>query len=710
MATEQHRLRELLSNQVRQLLAALFRLQRWLKLLLDRILPSLRRGEHVFVIVTAIVIGLLSGYGAIAFRFLISLVHRLFFATSEYTLISLQQIPWWLRLLLPATGGLLVGLIVTRWAPEVKGSGIPEVMEAVARRSGAIRLRVLVTKALAAALTIGSGGSAGREGPIVHIGSAIGSAVGQLLEVSARRLRTFVACGAAAAIAATFNAPIAGSLFAMEIVLGDMAVGSLSPIVISSVVATVISRHHLGDFPAFVVPAYDAAEPRELVLYAGLGLAAGLAAALFIRLMSSTSKSFDASPIPAWLRPAVGGLGVWVISLWLPHVFGVGYETINAALWGRTSGWLLLVLVCAKAIATCLTLGSGGSGGVFAPSLFMGAALGAAWGHLIAWLLPGWAASPGAYALVGMGAMVAATTHGPITAILIIFELTSDYRVFPPLMLACVIGVLVSGLLHRESIYTWKLAQRGIRLSEGRDITLLRGIRVHEVMNPSPPTVNAGMPLSDLIPILLAGPHTELLVVDEQQRLLGTVSLSDVRAVITDLDLIGSLAVAADAVHGDVPFVLPDEHLDLVMHLFGRTHRDEIPVCADAAGRRIVGSVSQSAIIDIYNQRMFHLDLAGGFSSLVEAVRGGRMIEVLAGIQLTEVEVPFALVGKTLKEADLRRRYHVEVVLIHTECNHDTELEGRPGRLPAPDVRLSPGDRLLVMGTTIAIKHLQEAS
>jgi len=684
------------------------RLQRSLRGAVRRLAGRVRAGDHTFTLLAAIGIGVVAGYGAILFRTMIAVVHGAFFGDAEYSLASLLAMPWWQRLALPSAGGVLVGLIATRIAPEVKGSGIPEVMEAVARRGGVIRPRVLAAKAVAAALTIGSGGSAGREGPIVHIGSAIGSAAGQLFGVSPRRIRTFVGCGAAAAIAATFNAPIAGALFAMEVVLGDLAVASLSPIVISSVVATVISRHHLGDFPAFEVPGYQAVHPLELLLYAGLGLAAGVAAVGFIRMLYAVGDRFERAAAPAWMRPAVGGLGVGVIALWLPHVFGVGYETINAALWGQASVALLLGLLLAKAVATSLTLGSGGSGGVFAPSLFMGACLGAAWGHLANWLLPGASAPPGAYALVGMGALVSASTHAPITAILIIFELTNDYRIIPPLMVACVVGVLLSGLLHRESVYTAKLARRGVRLSEGRDVSLLRAIRVSEVMDRDAATVPASTPFSVLVPRLLQGQHTEVLVVGPGDRLLGAVSLADLRAVLGESEVLGSLAVAADAVHPDVPFVLPEDNLDLVMHLLGRTHRDEIPVCTDPVSRRVVGAVTRDAIIDAYNRRVFHLDLAGGFGSLIEAVRGGRMVEVLAGIQLAEVEVPSALAGRSIAEADLRRRYGVEVVLIHSaDESVEDGLEGRPGRLPAPKARLQHGDRLLVMGTADAIDRLQ---
>jgi CBS domain-containing protein len=268
--------------------------------------------------------------------------------------------------------------------------------------------------------------------------------------------------------------------------------------------------------------------------------------------------------------------------------------------------------------------------------------------------------------------------------------------------------VILSSLLHRESVYTAKLARRGVRLSEGRDFTVLRGLKVSEIMETEPVTVPAHLPISELVPQLLAGPHTELLVVDEQDNLLGTVSLNDVRSVLPDVDHLGGLAVAADAVVGGIPTVVPDDNLELVMHLFGRTHRDQLPVCSDSEGRRVVGVVTLDSVIDAYNRRVFHLDLTGGFGSLVEAVHGGRSLEVLAGISLTEVGVPAALVGQTLAEADIRRRFGVEVILIHTPDGGRGELEDRPGKLPTPQARLEAGDLLLVMGTPEAIRSLQE--
>jgi len=658
----------------------------------------------VFVVVVAVVIGVLAAYGAIAFREMIRMAQGLFFMGLE----SMQAAPLWQRLLMPPMGGALVGLIVWRLAPEVKGSGIPEVMEAVGRQTGVIRFRVILTKALAAALTIGSGGSAGREGPIVHIGSAMGSAVGQLLQVSARRLRSFVACGAAAGVAATFNAPIAGALFSIEVVLGDLQVSSLSPIIIASVVATVVSRAYLGDTPSFTLPAYELVSAQELLIYAGLGLACGLVAVAFIRALFLSVELFERAPLHPLLRPAAGGLGVGLIAMGLPQVLGVGYESMNAALWGEPSKTLLLATLGAKLVATSLSLGSGGSGGVFAPSLFLGAKLGASWGHGANQLFPGFTGKPGAYAIVGMGAMVAGTTHAPISAILMIFELTNNYRVMAPLMLTCVLATILASRLHRESIYTAKLARRGVRLREGKDVNLLKAIEVKEVLSEDVAVVPAGLPFDEVVPRFLATPHPELLVVAGEDRLVGTVALGEIKGALHEVETLGGLVVAADLADRSVPVVLPGDRLDLVMHLFGRTHRDELPVVADPESREVVGVVSLTSVIDAYNRSLFQADLTGGFGSIMRAVQGGRPVEVLAGTHLAEVEVPSALVGKTLAQANLRRTHGVEVVLIHTSTVDEACLEGRPGKLPTPDMVLERGDRLLVIGAVEAIKGIKE--
>ncbi len=304
------------------------------------------------------------------FRYLITAVQRLFWGDWTFSLELVRSHPKWWILLAPAIGGLLVGPLVYFFAREAKGHGVPEVMEAVALRAGVIRPRLVLVKSLASAISIGSGGSVGREGPIVQIGSALGSAIGQLLRVSGRRLKTLVGCGTAAGIAATFNAPIAGALFAVEVILGEFGVAQFSPIVISSVMATVVSRHYRGGCPAFVVPEYEMNSAWELLVYLLLGVVAAFVALGFTRLLYWAEDLFDALPIKPWLTATLGGLAVGGVGIFSPHVLGVGYEAMAQALRGELVLGVLAMLLAVKVLATGLTIGSGGSGGVFAPSLF----------------------------------------------------------------------------------------------------------------------------------------------------------------------------------------------------------------------------------------------------------------------------------------------------------------------------------------------------
>lgn len=677
----------------------------------SRLLGYARRSEHALTVIVAIAIGLLAGGGAIGFRYLIKVVHRGFFQTWDYGTHVAESLPFFVVLLLPAAGGLLVGPIVRWVAPEVRGSGIPEVMESVALRGGFIRLRVVLAKALAAALTIGSGGSAGREGPIVQVGAGIGSGTGQILAVDAQRLRTFVACGAAAAIAATFNAPIAGALFAVEVILGEFAILHFSPVVISSVAATVLSRHFLGDFPAFDVPHFDLVSAQEFLPYTALGLLAGLLSVGFIHGLYKSQDLFERSPIPAVLRPAAGGLLVGAIAIGLPEVLGVGYETVNGALWDRLPLWALLAFPAAKLVATSATLGSGGSGGIFAPSLFIGAMLGGAVGTGAAAWLPA-AAHPGAYALVGMGALVAGTTHGPISAILIIFELTGDYRIIPPLMLACVTSVLLSSWIQPFSVYTLKLAKRGVNLRERQNVNLLKGLRVREVIDAAPERIPATTTLPAVIDRVIHSDRDSFFVVADGDRLLGTFTLSDLRELFLEQDL-PAFVLAADLPLRDIPAVRASDNLDFVMHVFGQHDVAELAVVSRGAKPRVVGSVRRSDVIDAYNREIFRLDLTGGFHSVATSVEGDRGVEVAPGHNMAEVDVPFGFVGRSLAELGVRERYGVQVILVRKPLLEETlpddtgVMRNRPATFARPDYVLEPGDRLLLLGAPENIRRLK---
>ena len=570
----------------------------------------IKRTTPGYMLVVSLLIGLLGGYGAVGFRYLIHVLQEGAWATHDFGTAWIESLPWYWVVGVPAAGGLLVGSITHWFAREAKGHGVPEVMEAVALRSGFIRPRVVVAKAFASSICIASGGSVGREGPIVQIGSAIGSTVGQLLKVGPRRLRTLVGCGAAAGIAATFNAPVAGALFAVEIILGDFAVPQFSPIVISSVAATVVSHHYLGNLPAFEIPTYRLVHPGELGGYAVLGLAAGFLAFLFVKALYFAEDRFDALAWPMPVTATVGGAAVGALALFQPGVLGVGYESMNLALMGSPAVTVLLGLLVAKLLAICITLGSGGSGGVFAPSLFLGATLGALVGVAVNQIFPEQSAPPGAYALVGMGAMVAATTHAPITAILIIFELTNDYRIMLPLMMTCILATLLAMRLNKESIYTVKLVRRGVNVRAGQDINLLRNIKVNEVMRRDDlPLVPPSEPLLRLLARISGSDAPCFYVVDGERRLHGVLSMRELRPALPDAELLGQLVVAADLLDSACPQVSVDDTLDEVLTRLDVAYRDELPVVAED-GERLLGIVRVSDVLARYRHELAKREVA----------------------------------------------------------------------------------------------------
>jgi CIC family chloride channel protein len=663
-------------------------------------LESLAIGEHLFMVLIAVIIGLLGGFGAILFRLLIKTFQLIFFGASSPELSYVFGLSWWQKLLIPAVGGAIVGPIVYYFAREVKGHGVPEVMEAVALKGGVIRPRVVLAKIVASAVSIASGGSVGREGPIVHIGAALSSSIGQMIKITGGRLRTLVGCGAAAGIAATFNAPIAGALFAVEIILSDFGVAQFSPIVISSVTATVISRHFLGNFPAFIVPKYELVSAFELLPYAIMGIFCGLVAVIFIRILYKFEDYFDS--MSGWepLRPALGGLIIGAIALLYPHIYGVGYETINETLNGSFTGGILALLLLLKLFATSVTLGSGGSGGVFAPSLFMGAVLGGFMGTYIHAFFPNATGTQGAYALVGMGAMVAGTTHAPITAIIMIFELTDDYHIILPLMAACILSTLFAMRMERNSIYTMKLLRRGINLRQSQDINILRAIRVSDVMFTETSAVHRSTPFREIFRTFINSHYSNLFVIDKEGRLSGVISFHNLRLILPDWNEIQNIVVAEDLLMPQRHLLTPDDTLDRAMHLFGRTGEDELPVVDSLESQKLLGFVNKGRVIEAYNREMLKrdtaLDIHHGISTQVVESE----YELTDGYILSTVKVPFAFAGKTLNELMIRNKFSVEVVLIRMGEKDRTIL-------PNPSYRLREDDQILVIGQLEAVERLK---
>ncbi|NUU07268.1 chloride channel protein [Leifsonia sp. C5G2] len=539
------------------------------------------------LVVSAIVVGAGAGLAAVVFRWLVQTATVVFTGTSDYAATTGHPAnPWvpWLGgafvILAPAVGGLIYGPLVHRFAREARGHGVPEVMYAVARRGGHIPGRVAVVKALASAITIGSGGSVGREGPIVQIGSALGSTLGRITRMPESQLRTLVACGAAGGIAATFNAPIAGVFFALELILRDFATRSFAAVMLSSITASVIGRAILGDHPFLVLPAFRVSQPSEYLLFAGLGLLAGAVGVLFSKILYLIEDVCDwAWRGPEWLRPAVGGLLLGLLLFAMPQLYGVGYPVLEASVAGKYTIGFLLVLVLAKMAATSLTIGIGGSGGVFAPSLVIGAAFGAAAGEAVGLVIPGLSGQAGTFALVGMAAVFAGATRAPITAGIILFELTGEYSIILPLLLAVVVATGISRLLSRETIYTRKLTRRGVDLSAPA-LPGLASSTVASVMSPPPPTISGDENAGVAIARLGASHRRAAPVVGPDGALLGVLTSADAAsALATDAD--AGARTAAELTERSPALDAHDRVSTVLDRVIGAESTDGIPVVVD---------------------------------------------------------------------------------------------------------------------------------
>jgi len=549
--------------------------------------------QTTFLIVTAVIVGIGGGFGAVGFRALIAAENYLAFniigvALGRYigVLAIVVQL---------ALGGVLAAWIATTFAPEAKGHGVPEVMEAVALRGGKMRPRVIAVKALASATSIGFGGSCGREGPIVQIGSTIGSLLGQLVRAPAPIVRTLVACGAAAGISATFNAPIGGVFFAAEVILGEFAPRSFAAIVVSSVLAAVIGRAFLGDHPSFSAAGFQLVSPLELVLYAVLGIVAAVWATGFVRTLYFFEDRFEAFKIPAWVKGGIGFALVGVIGIWLPQIFGVGYVSMQQVLDQHVGVGKALTLAIAKPLATSLTLGAGGSGGVFAPSLFTGAFVGDAFGRTVHTLFPAWTAPGAAYGLVGMAALFAAAAEAPMTAILIVFEMSNDYRIILPLMVCVVISTVVGRRLLGSTVYEMKLTRRGIDWQSVRRPRFLSRVNVSTIARSAPVIAQLNDQITDVVE--RDRESAELAVpVCNNRRFIGIVTSSDLAVALREgkgEQRISSIVTTMDHV------LEPDDTVERAATLMADASLPLLPV-VDPSDRRLLGIVTRRDVLAAY--------------------------------------------------------------------------------------------------------------
>ncbi|MBN1390028.1 MAG: chloride channel protein [Candidatus Thermoplasmatota archaeon] len=581
--------------------------------------------DYMFFNVIAAVVGILAAFAAIALFYLIDFFREVFLVEGGYgTLDNPFPLLIPLVLLAPAVGGLLVGLLVRFAAREAKGHGVPEVMESVAVRGGKIRPRVVWVKGLATALTIGSGGSTGREGPIVLMGSGIGSWIGQKLKLTPYQTKVLVSCGAAGGISATFNTPIAAVFFPIELILGEFKTRSFIPIVISSVFSNIARRSILGILGSgedYVFGAAGGTIPRvfelesiwEYGLYILLGVLSALVAIMFIRTLYSLENLFERMRIPSFVKPAIGGLLVGTLGLVLlfvtgesTYIMGIGYDHLNDFMdgaWGETySIWalflLLSALVLTKMLATSVTLGSGGSGGVFAPSLFLGAVLGGAFGLLADQLMPFDVGPAYCYALVGMSAVFAGASRAAITAMIIIFEMTGTYEIILPLMLATVVSDGIGAFLFRDSIYTMQLRFKGVKVSPSMAADVLDVRSAGWTMDDAPFKVGDNMGIDEFERLISSSEQNCFPVIDGHERLVGLIGRDMLRVPGKKGETVG------DRMRTDIRTVYPGESLKLAVSLLSESGQSLIPVVDPSDRGKLLGTITEKDVVSAYRRNL----------------------------------------------------------------------------------------------------------
>lgn len=627
----------------------------------------------------ALLVGVGTGFGAVLFIWLL----------KQVGLIS-QLLESWLPspagLLIGMAGaGLIVGVMIDRWALEAKGHGVPEVMEAIALHSGRIRTRVAAVKVLASSLTIGFGGSAGREGPIVQVGSALGSTVGQRLKLSDDAMSTLVACGSAAGIAATFNAPIAGSLFALEVILGRFTVRHFGSVVLSSVAGSIVSRAFLTDQVAFRVPAYPLNHLGELPIYVVLSVLAAITAVLFIRSLYFVEHLFDEWAVPLPLKTITGMVATGAIALLLPNgeILGSGIHLIGEAIaedFAMPLG-MMAALILLKLLATTATLGSGNSGGVFAPSLFMGAGLGGIVGTAAQQFWPTLVLNPGAYAIVGMAAVFSAAAQAPITAILIVFEMSNDYQLILPLMLATVLATLLAEQLFPDSIYSLKLARRGIRLQRGRDEDILAGITVGEAMQKEDMvTLSDHLTLRDLSLQMSQSHQHGFPIVAEDGSLTGIVTLGDLEDAIQRELPQDTFAAAIGTPRAKLVTLKKDATIGEALQKMGRSQIGRIPIVAHDNPNQLVGLITRYDIVNAYNM---------GLNRRAELQHRTKQLQRknIDGTEFVEVMI-------TAVDAAHNQTIRDVAVTLPQDCVLVSIRRGKRLLIPHGDTRLLAGDKV----------------
>ena len=666
---------------------------------------SISQTEYMFIFSLAIIIGVLTGFAEVLLKLLIEYFSNVFFNNHNNIIIGQFSNYYWIFLIiLPAIGFVITQIIIQSLSIKSKMHGVSQVIYSILLKHGLIKPIAPLAEGLSSAITIGTGGSVGPEGPAIYLGAGIGSLISKLFGASPKRMQILTAAGAGAGIAAAFNAPIAGALFAIEIILMDFHFNQFSVVVIATVFATFVSRSILGDVASFSSVHYQLHNGFEFLLFAILGILSGFISFLFIKFLYWLEDFVKTKiHINRYIKAICGGLLLGTLGLVLPQVLGAGYGTIYGFLQNDIVWYIALILIFAKIFSTSLTLSSGGMGGVFAPTLVIGASLGAFFGFLCNYISPELAPKPEAYVIVGMAGLLSGTIHAPMTSIIMIFELTKNQDFILPTMITCIISIVISRRLVNESIYIIPLAKNNLLLAQKTEMNILNSIPVNEVYTSNYNVVQENENFKEIVKKLLSQNLSVLVVVDKQENFIGLISIDQVREILLDQDTLGELLIAGDIASKNFPIIESSETLKTAWDLMNQSKSDYLPVVDDLNSKKIVGIITRKDLDEIYNQEIKKYDVSLNLASSLTLSNAEEGIQIFGQYTLQELDVPKSFVGKTIKDLNIRNRFNIEIILIKSRDN----MKARRVIIPDANYKFLKNDRIVISGNQIDVNKFK---
>lgn len=672
-------------------------------------LRNLSFPDYSIFSIYAVIIGVAAGLSAVLFHNSIDYFNKLFFEKSASGLFFLGA---GFVIIIPLMGMLIQAIMIKAFPEIAKRKGVSEVIKAVAVRGGYIPLRTTVFHFIAPVICIGSGGTVGPEGPAAQIGGGVASKISTLAGLSDSRVRIFTAAGAGAAISAIFNTPLGGVFFALEIILlNDFQSPTFSALILASVTASAISRIFIGNESVFIFSSAKINDYSTLYLFAILGLFSGVFSILFIKYSNLVSiffkNLFNRKKLPQWVAMSSVGLLVGISGYFYQEILGIGYNAINEILNDKIIWNAVAILLVLKFLLVPLILHSGGFGGVFAPSLFMGASFGYLFAIALHYFF-GVHVNITTFVLVSMGAMLGGINTIPISAILIIFEMTKDYSFILPLMLAVIISTTLVQITLKGSIHLKHLTEQGFQVNKGRDSNILKSLSVSDVDLDKIELISEDTPLPKLISKLIDSPNHSFYTINPENKITGIISESEIRPIITEYDHLKTVLVANDVAKKEIISVQPEDNLDYVLNLFAKYDLDQLPVLDPKENNKVLGGINRQKVLEIYNKESLKINLVDGISNELKTLTKTEPTKLGENVSLMEISIPSEFIGKTLKDLDLRKRHNIEVLMIKKQqgfFESENERSKTPLEIPNADYKFEESDSIIIFGENESIER-----